>query len=296
VTPVLLSETIESYLDDCYALAAGTRDLYAYHLSRFLEAVGDRSMGRLKPSRVRSYLAGLRRQDGEPYSAHYLDQVYRTLNTFFRWCVASGALRANPMEGVRRPRVPKKKSPRLTLDEIERVLEAARRTANGIRDYAMILLAVDSGLRRNEIRELLRCNVDLEGGVVRVLGKGDKERDVPIGGTTVKALKAWLKVRPPGGMYVFVTREGKPLTRNGMQTLIYRLKAKSGIAQLRWHLLRHTFANHYVNGGGGLRRLQKVLGHADVSTTASIYLDPELDELKEAHRNYSPLAQMQGER
>lgn len=288
---MLLSWVIQSYLDDCYGLAMGTRGLYEYHLARFLAMVGDLVMKEVGAVVMRSYMSGLRRQDGEPYSAHYLNQVYRTLNTFFKWCVREGLIEINPMERVRRPRLPRYKSPRLSLEEVERLLEAVKRTGDPVRNLAMICLAVDSGLRRGEILGLKMGNVDLEGGVVRVLGKGDKDRDVPLSPVCREILRAYLAVRPASSSKrVFLTAKGTALTKNGLQTLMYRLKKRAGLPQVRWHLLRHTFANHYIGGGGSLRRLQKILGHSSIRTTAEIYTDPELRELQEEHARCSVLS------
>jgi len=292
-----LSECVSGYLDDCYGLARGTRDLYAYHLERLVRDVGDVEIGGVDGCVVRGFMAGLRRRDGGEYSRHYLAQVYRTLNTFLRWCVREEVIARNPMELVRRPRVPKRKSPRLTMEEIGQLLEAVKGTACPVRNLAMVCLAVDSGLRRKEVLELELRNVDLGLGVVRVLGKGDKDRDVPLGCLTSGALRAYLTVRPASeSERVFVSRRGEPLSKNGLQTFMYRLKERAGLPGLRWHLLRHTFANHFIRRGGGLRKLQAILGHSDIRTTAEIYTSPELEELMVAHAEASPLAGMGGER
>lgn len=288
---MLLSRCIRSYLGDCYGLAEGTRDLYRYHLERFVAAVGDVDVEAVTPTVVRGYLGGLRRVDGKRYSAAYLDQVYRTLNTWFRWCVAERRIVVNPLQRVRRPRVPKKKSPRLTLAEVERVLDAVRTTAHAARNLAMVCLAVDSGLRRSGVRTLRVENVDLGRGVVKVLGKGGKDREVPIGPVTARALAAYLAVRPACKcVRVFVSSQGRPLSVGAMQTMMWRLKERSGLPQLRWHLLRHTFANLWLDGGGGLRQLQEILGHSDIRTTASIYTSPDLALLKRCHARASPLS------
>jgi len=293
----VLTSWVDRYLSDCYALAAGTRALYAYHLGAFTTSVGVVRVESVGGDVVRAYLAGLHRRDGKPYSPYYLDQVYRSLGTFFTWVVREGGLEVSPMVRVRRPRVPQRKSPRLSLEEVERLLEAIKRGGNAARDLAMICLAVDSGLRRGEIMGLRLDGVDLDRATVRVLGKGSKERDVPIGGVTVTALAAWLVLRPAVSVeQVFITSGGGPFTVNGIQTMMHRLKKRAGLPHLRWHLLRHTFANHFINGGGPLRMLQKILGHASVTTTARIYTDPELPELVEAHRRASPLAQIDHKR
>jgi site-specific recombinase XerD len=291
---VLLSTCIEDYLEDCYGLASGTQDLYRYHLERLLADAGDCEMDDLTPRAMRHWIGGLRCQDGGKYSACYLDQVYRTVNTFCKWCVLEGTLQSNPMERVRRPRVPKRKSPRLSLAEVERMLAAVRGTMHAARNLAMVCLAVDSGLRRSEILKLKVKDVDLGRGVVRVLGKGGRERVVPIGQATREALRAYLAARPASSSSrAFVISAGRPLTVDGMQTLMYRLKARAGLPQLRWHLLRHTFANLFIENGGGLRQLQAILGHSDIRTTAGIYTDPDLPELQRCHARSSPLMNME---
>ena len=126
---------------------------------------------------------------------------------------------------------------------------------------------------------------------MRVLGKDKEERDVPLGPASIDALKKYLVMRPDTGEeQLFLTKGGTPLTINGLGILMHRLKKRANVPQLRCHLLRHTFANYYLANGGSLRRLQKILGHNQVTTTAAIYLDPELRELKEEHARVSPLA------
>jgi len=292
-TTLPLSECIDNYLSDCYGLSPGTQALYATHLKRFLESVGDGPVGEVEAAQVRSFMADLRRRDGQEYSAAYLDQVYRTLHTFFEWLVRERVLTVSPMTQVRRAKVPKRKSPRLTLDEIERLIKAVKSTRHVARNLAIVYLMLDSGLRRGEVLGLLVSNVDLEQGVVRVLGKGGKERDVPIGPMTVEALRAYLAVRPASVSPVFfLTAAGEPLEKDGVQSLMYRLKQKTGLPRLHCHLLRHTFANHFIGAGGSLRKLQKILGHASIRTTAEIYTDPELSELQEEHARVSPLSQL----
>ena len=290
----MLRVWVESYKEDCYALSAGTRELYAYHLDAFVAwSPSGILMSEVTPAVLRSYMAGLRRKDGRPYSPHYVDQVYRTLHTFLAWVVREGGVESNPLDHVRRPRVPRTKSPRLTLEEVERLLEAVKSGSNPARDLAMVCLAVDSGLRRGEIIGLELDHVDLGAGVVRVIGKGGKEREVPVGSFSLGALRTYLALRRDAPTKkVFLTRQGRPFTRNGAQTLMYRLKVRAGLPQLRWHLLRHHFGNFFVANGGGLRKLQKILGHASVDTTARIYTDPELGELVQAHARCSPFGGM----
>ena len=286
-----LSEGIQEYLADCYGLAERTQGLYAYHLGHFKAVVGgDKPIAEVGAGEVRRYLAGMRQVNGERYSPPYVDQVYRTLNTFFRWCVREGLVQANPLERVRRPRVPKRKSPRLELAEVEQVLETVKEhTGNPERNLAMVLLMVDSGLRRGEVIGLTVRDVDVEAGVVRVLGKDKEERYVPIGERAREALRAYLAVRGNGGGALFITDRGTALSDQGWGTLVHRLRKRSGVP-VNCQILRHTFANLFIANGGNLRKLQAILGHASVETTAAIYLSPELSELQAEHGRYSPMA------
>jgi site-specific recombinase XerD len=289
----LLSECIGEYMDDCYGLSPNTQTLYATHLRRLLVTVGDRPIAGVDSRVIRHFMGHLRRYDGGEYSAAYLDQVYRTLHTFFEWLVREGALAENPMARVRRVKVPKRKSPRLTLNEIERLLDAVKSTRHAERNLALVCLMMDSGLRRGEVVGLGIRDVDLQGRFVRVFGKDREERDVPLGEDTTRILQAYLAVRPAStSPKLFLKLNGKPLQGDGVHSLVYRLKDTAGLPQLCSHLLRHTFANHYIAEGGSLRKLQKTLGHNDVTTTADIYTDPELVELQREHTRVSPLAQL----
>lgn len=288
-----LLESISMYLDDCYGLAERTQKLYAWQLQRFADYTGDLPIAQVDARLVRSYMANLVRRDtGKKVSPAFADQVYRTLNTFFRWCVREEFLPQNPMDRVRKPRVPRRKSPRLSLEEVGRLLDAASQTHTPERDTAIVLLMLDSGLRRSEVVGLTLDSLDLRKGTVTVYSKG-KEREVPIGAMTRRAIHIYLAVRPdcPGENALFINVKRRPLAIQGLHMLMRRLGKRAGIANLHCHLLRHTFANTYIANGGGLRKLQKILGHSDVTTTARIYTDPELAELQEEHARVSPLAQ-----
>lgn len=288
-----LSDYIEEYLSDCYGLSPGTQNLYATHLNRLLETVGDEPIARVDASILRSFMAGLRRCDGKKYSPSFLDQVYRTLHTFFEWLVKEQVLLTNPLIRVRRVKVPKRKSPRLKLNEVEQLVEGVKTTQHAVRNLALVYLMMESGLRKGEVIGLCVSDLNFEEETVTVLGKDKEEREVPMNRETIEAVKAYLEERPDStSQQLFLKVNGEPLTPDGLASLMHRLKAQAELPQLHCHLLRHTFANHYIAGGGSLRRLQKALGHNDVSTTAAIYTDPELAELKKEHAEVSPLARV----
>lgn len=294
---MLVLQCVQSYLSDCYGLAKRTQELYEWHLCRFSRFAADKGleeMSDLGATEVRQYLRGLRRADGEEYSRSFLNQTYRVLNTWLRWCAREGILEENPMERVRSPRVPRVKSPCLTLDEIKRVLETIRtETLDPERNLALTWLMLDSGLRRGEIVGLDVGDVDLERGVARVLGKDQQERYVPLGEQAIEAVRTWLEVRPRANGAVFVGRRGKRISGNAILLMLRRVKEKTGVGELHPHLLRHTFANWWIRNGGSLRKLQEILGHSDVRTTAAIYVNPELDDLQAEHAVVSVGSQLQ---
>jgi site-specific recombinase XerD len=239
-------------------------------------------------------MANQRKKNGEDYSRAFMNQIYRTIHTFFEWVVDEGILSKNPLDRVRKPGYPKKKSPRLKEEELIRLFQAVKaHTQHPVRNLAIIRLMLDAGLRRGELCNLKLSRLDQERRCVRAFGKDKEDRDVPILEETLQAIRDWLGVRPEVDHdYIFTTREGNPMTGNALGLLLYRLKDKTGIPDLCCQLLRHTFANCYIKNGGSLRRLQKALGHSDVTTTAKIYLDPEFSEIQEEHKRVSPLANL----
>ena len=283
-----VARCVQGYLADCYGLATGTRELYQTHLARFSRFAGDKGlkeMSEVTARQIRQFLRGLRRSDGSEYSRGFLDQVYRTLNTWLQWSVEEGILERNPMERVRRPRVPKKKSPCLSLEQIKRILEMiGAETLEPERNLAMTWLMLDSGLRLGEVVGLSLGDLDLQRGVVRVLGKDQQERYVPLGKQSIRAVRAYSDVRRRSNGAVFLDLRGRRISRNAVRLMLRRVGLKAeGVDRLYPHLLRHTFANWWIKNGGGLRKLQEILGHSDVRTTASIYVNPELDDLQAEH-------------
>jgi site-specific recombinase XerD len=154
---------------------------------------------------------------------------------------------------------------------------------------AMVLLMLDSGLRVGEVVGLKVEDLSLNDGHVLVTGKGNKQREVPVGETTRGSLRNYLasQPHPPTGP-VFVTDNGQPITVHAVQMMLKRTGKRAGIARLYPHLLRHSFAKFYLEEGD-LKTLQVILGHASVETTAAIYVDPDIDDLKRRHQRAAPI-------
>lgn len=183
----------------------------------------------------------------------------------------------------------------LTAGEVERLLAApSGGDARALRDRALLELFYSSGLRVSELAGLMLQQVDLEHGFVRVLGKGAKERIVPIGGQAVAALTTYLSagrshfVRSRTGSQLFLNRNGGPLSRVMLWMLVKKYAQRAGITKnVKPHGLRHSFATHLLSGGADLRAIQEMLGHASISTT-QIYTAVEPQRLLEQHAKFHP--------
>ena len=224
------------------------------------------------------------------------------LKMFYKFAVARGLAKGNPTELLETPHHWKKLPDVLGRQQMEALLKAvdpAHRLA--LRDRAMLELFYACGLRASELAELRLDNLHLEVGVIRVLGKGNKERIIPIGGPAMAALETYIReLRPQllavqgkggaaanGGGRVFLSRSGRGITRIVLWQFVRRMAVRAGLRAIHPHTLRHTFATHLLSGGADLRVVQELLGHSNVVTT-QIYTHVDADRLKEVHRKYHP--------
>jgi integrase/recombinase XerD len=219
-----------------------------------------------------------------------------SLRRFYALQLLQGALRADPTLRVRAPKLPRRLPKNVSEAQVEALLAAPdTETTLGLRDRAMLETLYATGLRVSELVGLSMAQVSLDMGVVRVLGKGSKERLVPLGEESIVWLKRYLAAGRPtlvgGGKSaaVFVTARRGPLTRQAFWALLKRLAAKAGIpaASLSPHVLRHAFATHLLNHGADLRVVQLLLGHADITTT-TIYTHVARERLKKLHAQHHP--------
>jgi len=292
-----LSHATTEYLDLRYDLEEKTRCIYDSHLTRLLAAVGDIPLASITPLMLARFMGSLRRNNGRPYAPAYKHQIYRTIHTFFNHTIKMGWLAANPMTAVPAPPLPRGPKPRLSLERIEELITAIKTTRGSRcnqRNLAIILLMVDSGLRRTEAVRLDIDQVDLPAATVRIYDpKTHQWRFVPIGPYTVDAISAYIATerRPTEQTsQLFLTATGLPMKPDAINSVIKRLQSRLNYP-LWPHLLRHTFANLYLKRGD-LRRLQLILGHSDIRTTAEFYTMPEFEDIKTEHAGCSPLAQL----
>jgi integrase/recombinase XerD len=263
-------------------LADNTLAAYRHDLERYVAFLADRGVedvrqvdARLVRSFVASLSASTHGSDEEPYKATTVVRELSTVRSFHRFCVREHIAEIDPAAGVVRPRLPRALPHPLTVDEAVAIVEApATTTPAGLRDRAILELLYGGGLRVSELTGLDVDDVDLDEGVVRVLGKGGKERDVPIGGQARRAIGAYLTVGRPalatlrsrGALFLNV--RGGRLTRQSCARLLDRHARAAGIRRaVTPHDLRHSFATHLLEGGADVRVVQELLGHASVATT-----------------------------
>jgi integrase/recombinase XerD len=217
------------------------------------------------------------------------------VRTYFRFLLSDGIVVRDPSERLETPKRWRTLPDVLTVEEIERLLAAPTLDdALAFRDRAMLELAYGAGLRVSEWITLGVRDVMLEDMLVRVFGKGSKERLVPIGRSAIGAIATYLREQRPklekgsGKGVLFLNARGEPLSRMGAWKILRRYVERAGITKaVSPHTLRHSFATHLLEGGADLRAVQEMLGHADISTT-QIYTHVDRDYLRKVHKQFHP--------
>ncbi len=218
-----------------------------------------------------------------------------SLRRFFRWMLRENLIKTDPSASIKSPKLDKTLPGSLTEQEIEALL-AAPDTGNayGLRDKAMLELMYASGLRVSELISLELGQIDVRLGVIKVLGKGNKERLVPVGEQALDSLADYMKtgrhelVTQTNSSHLFLSKRGSGMSRQAFWQLIRRHATLAGIhTKVSPHTLRHAFATHLLNHGADLRTLQMLLGHADLSTT-QIYTHVATPRLPEIHQKHHP--------
>ncbi|MBI4873351.1 MAG: site-specific tyrosine recombinase XerD [Acidobacteria bacterium] len=289
---------VRSFLDFCRVekgLAANTLAAYGRDLARFTAFAGAGDGGQLPESEgVRRYVDTLyaRGLGGRSVARNLV-----TLRNFFGFLLREGLVSADPTAVLILPRHWKTLPKYLNTEEISRVIEAPDKArSTGLRDRAMLELLYAAGLRVSELCQMQLSDLNPEAGVVRVLGKGGKQRLVPVGEVSLEAVGAWLEegrhrlLKGRASPYLFVTARGSRLTRQGFWKALAQYGRKAGVGRpLSPHMVRHSFATHLLEGGADLRAVQTMLGHADISTT-QIYTHVARSRLRKTVEEHHPRA------
>jgi integrase/recombinase XerD len=273
-------------------LSRNTLEAYAFDLRRFARFLhaGSIPLPEFRRAHFLRFLVSL-----QGLSARSVARHVSSVRSFFKFLVREGVLPASPVSEVRAPSIGRPLPKYLTVTEVEKLLAAPdRATPEGMRDRAMLMLLYAAGLRASEVVSLRLENVDANAGFLRVLGKGGKERVVPVAEAALSALEEYLEAGRPKFLKnkatssLFLSRLGRPVTRQTLWLRICRWAREAGIRiRISPHTLRHSFAGHLLAGGADLRAVQTMLGHADIATT-QIYTHVTPERLREIHRKHHP--------
>ena len=242
---------------------------------------------------VRTSVATLHRQG---LSGRSLQRVLSATRGLFQYLLKNAELSANPALGIKAPKTPKKLPSVLDVDRTARLLDQPVDRWEDIRDNAIMELFYSSGLRLSELCGLDQFDIDLHEGVVTVIGKGRKQRTVPIGSKAVQALTRWLGVRPDIAAAatteaLFISRRGTRIAQRTVQKRLASKATKTNIGQhVHPHMLRHSFASHMLESSGDLRAVQELLGHASLATT-QVYTHLDFQHLARVYDAAHPRAQ-----
>lgn len=273
-------------------ILAYSRDLQQFrgYLERFFEG-GEVRSAEINLLMIRDFLRWLH---DNSVSNRSLARKTAALNSFFSWLKLTDAISQNPMDKIKRPKFEKKLPHFFTEEEMAKLLRVPDLDSKfGVRNRAILELLYSSGLRLTELANLLLSDIDLSRGLVRVVGKGNKERIVPVGKEAIGSIRDYLPVRealktPESSNRLFLTKSGKDFDHYQLDKILnhyFRLiSQQKGYSP---HTLRHSFATHMLNRGADLRAVQSMLGHANLDTTA-VYTHVTLEDVKKAYKKGHP--------
>ena len=243
---------------------------YASDVEAFLATMPDAALSRIDREDILGYLAKVQ---AAGLSKRSQARMVSALRSFFKWTVLEGERKDNPCDGIETPKLGRHLPAVLSVDEVAAIIDSVdTRSATGLRDRAILEMLYGCGLRVSEAVHLRISDIFFEEGFVRIIGKGDKQRIVPLGGMAAEAVLAYLHGVPRSGGgetdFLFLNRAGKPLSRVSMFQLVKKQAMAAGIhKEISPHTFRHSFATHLIEGGADLRIVQEMLGHESILTT-----------------------------
>lgn len=281
---------LEKNLSD-NTITAYSNDLNAFN--SFIEEKNIKDPSEIQPEHIRNFFKLLA---DIGLSVRSAARYYSSLKGFFGYLIKKEYIMKNPVERVEPPKLGKNLPDVLSVDEVEKIL-ASPDTGNelGLRDKAILEVLYACGVRVSELINLKTSDLLFNDELIRVFGKGSKERLVPIGSSAVKWTTKYLKEGRPilerkskSFTYVFLNARGTKISRMGIWKIVDFYTRQAGIEkEVHPHTFRHSFATHLLEGGADLRAVQEMLGHADISTT-QIYTHIDKDYIKQIHRDFHP--------
>jgi integrase/recombinase XerD len=286
-----------TYLTVEKGLSRNTMASYRFDLTKFHNFLSSKEISFVSFTKA-DLIDFLERLRGEDYNVSSICRFLSSIKGLCRYLLIENVIQEDPSENLQSPKKWERLPKALSVSEVSSFLDLSASSDLSdptiIRDHVMFELLYSSGLRVSELISLKLEDINLEAGFLRVLGKGSKERIVPLHLRAAERVKKYIsrqrseilgKKRSP---YLFITKRGGPMTRQRFWQTIKGLGKKLGI-ELSPHTMRHSFATHLLEGGADLRSLQKMLGHADISTT-QIYTKVTADRLKQVYSKHHPRA------
>ena len=274
-------------------LSNNTKSSYLTDLSgyeSFLNKKGINTCKDIKKSDIKDYLVFL---DKRKYRTTTIARKLTAIKNFHKYLLKEHIIKEDISESIERPKLSKYLPNTLSIHEVDILLDIKLDTPFDYRNKAMLELLYGTGIRVSELVTLTTHSIDLENCIVRLIGKGSKERVIPLGDYTINYLKLYLNERPNllKGVqtdYLFLNNHGKRITRQGFFKILKKLLKEKNLNQnVSPHTLRHSFATHLLSGGADLRSIQVFLGHSDIATT-KIYTHISNDKVKNEYHEYHP--------
>lgn len=264
-----LERFVNEYLYTEYNTSKNTRDSYLYNLKELAEFYNNKNIAYLKTDDIQEYFRKLTHIKART-KAHYLT----VFNNFYNYLIKENIIQVNPCETIRMPKLEKKLPEYLTIDEIDKLLDIKTNTAFEKRNKAMLEMLYGTGMRISELINLTMSNLYLDDDMVKVFGKGSKERIIPFNEYAKECLIDYLNygrgelLGTKNSEFVFISSRHSKITRQAFFKIIKKLCEEAGIKKnISPHILRHSFATHLLHNGADLRIVQELLGHSDISTT-----------------------------
>ena len=267
-----------------------TIESYKRDLTKFYVYI-DKDLKKVSKDDIKNYLKHLY---DDKMNERSIARNISTLKSFYKFLIINKTIKDNPMESISLPKLGKKLPNTLSEEDINKLLDIKLNDNYSYRNKAMLELMYATGLRVSELVNLKVYDVNLEEAIVKTMGKGSKERIIPIGDYALNALKTYINeyrsslFKREVNDYLFLNNHGMRMTRQGFFKIIKKLASEQGIKKdFSPHTLRHSFATHLLSHGADLRIIQELLGHSDVSTT-QIYTHVSNEELEDTFKKYHP--------
>lgn len=289
-------ELLSSFLNYCLtekALSVNSVKSYENDLKGFFKFLTEQEINphNCQRGNITEYLISLQEKG---YSTSSIARILSSIKQFFRYLIFEGKIKHDPTEGIKSPKLWLRLPKALSTEETNKLLSVILSSKYFLRDITMLELVYSSGLRVSELVNLKLTDINFEAGFIRVRGKGEKERVVPVARRTLERIKDYIiELRPRlikkrASDYLFLNNRGIPMTRQRFWQNLKAMGRQAGI-EVTPHMLRHSFATHLLEGGADLRSVQRMLGHSDISTT-QIYTKVSMERLRKEYLKHHPRA------